>query len=574
MKQVLCCQGRYDASVRPLTRVGRWVVVWLVLTGSVLRAASLPGRTAGSNSVNPSNVVFTCRGNEASAVFDELWQQGGTRVLLNSVNYWRPQVPVALRFRPMSTHDFVERTATGMECRVLWAHNGKYAVMGDGVPDALLSEGRTNICSSNRDRHYKGMSQVMSSRDPRGIVLLLDLAKSADTNLAAEAIAKLQMLRAGAVCALGGCFTNELAKSLESQNLYVRKNACEALGVLEGEPRWFLIEKALASTNADVRCAAAETLGDIRDPRAVTLLERLLTDSDENVCKAVILSVGKIGNEKHVPFLAKALADEKRSNEICYAAIQALGKLGGDRARELLEKMLTMPKRGDGKFFDACGCAAVALAGMGGERDVAVLEKQVANTDWFIRCGAIRGLGSVGGRKGLLAIEKALRSNDLQFRNNAAIALGKIAGENERPLLEKALHDDWRDVRIQAVKALSNLGGAKSCALLAATISDKDTMVRVAVATALGRVGGDGAVEALGKMLNDQNGGVRYKAVYALGNIGGNQVRDLLCARVGVESDLYVFDPLKQVLKETSPDDPVAQKALRETPHPHPHPHP
>jgi HEAT repeat protein len=181
---------------------------------------------------------------------------------------------------------------------------------------------------------------------------------------------------------------------LQKDEKWVRKNAFNALGRLNGEKPIGLIQNAVCSrkeraglrycewpirsmghvnVNSRVSIAAIEAaLGRIVEifkkarreppytafetavmslvrigpgPRALPLLEKALVHDDESVRWRSTFALRMLGGSRVAVLLEEALKNKKELNTFRWAVIDALVRIGGDKARDVLLANLSTPNK-------------------------------------------------------------------------------------------------------------------------------------------------------------------------------------------------------------------------------------
>jgi HEAT repeat protein len=164
-------------------------------------------------------------------------------------------------------------------------------------------------------------------------------------------------------------------------------------------------------------------------------------------------------------------------------------------------------------------------------------------------------------------LQKALADEKPSVRQEAAISLGQIGDEKALILLEKLLVDKSESVRDSAIKSLCRINVEQALALLEKEMANKDAGVRGSMVKGL-RIGSEKALVLLEKASVDVDEQVRVVAAQSLGRIGGERARDILLMHFALAKHQFIFDEIKSVLSANFADDPLVQKALKETPRP------
>ena len=199
-----------------------------------------------------------------------------------------------------------------------------------------------------------------AARDPRTVLVFLDLLTSAEYWLRSTAIDALGHLRdARAVeplCAqlsdgaqqhtilrvlveIGdlravGCIRPMLA----SPNPNIRMSAVWALGELRAGELWPEIVRQFDTPNVMLRCRVVEALGTIGLPEVVAHLIGCLADPHRAVRRKAVVALGRIGDPQASAPIVGCLADPY--HRVRLAAIAALGHVGDAAAIVALTELL------------------------------------------------------------------------------------------------------------------------------------------------------------------------------------------------------------------------------------------
>ena len=106
----------------------------------------------------------------------------------------------------------------------------------------------------------------------------------------------------------------------------------------------------------------------------------------------------------------------------------------------------------------------------------------------------------------------ALADADVEVRSAAVEALATLGGDGAVEMLEIALHDTESAVRRQAIGALEEIGGDTAVRGLTVALQDVDADLRLIAIDALGGIGGPRALQLLEHAATDPNPTVRDSA--------------------------------------------------------------
>lgn len=313
-----------------------------------------------------------------------------------------------------------------------------------------------------------------------------------------------------------------LLQALHDENAEIRVVATEALqGICQHEDVHFRqqlipeISQLLMDQDLQVRRNAAETLGLIGQTESVPLLINALNDPYWQVRWAAIEALGEIGDRQAVPYITPLLKDGH--GYVGRAAAEALGKIGGNEAVPSLIQGLRSEKR----YIQQAADAALRL--IGPAHTVPFLLQALKHERDYVRQEAEAALRQVGQTEAVPYLIAALRDSDDDVRRAAVIALGQIGEVEAVPALISLLQDDQEMIRSVVAEALANIGHVDAIQALILALDDPSTKVRRMTARALGRLRAREAAEPLLAMLRDNNVNVRRVAVEALGRIASKE---------------------------------------------------
>lgn len=185
------------------------------------------------------------------------------------------------------------------------------------------------------------------------------------------------------------------ARPYEDPREKIRWTATRGLGALWGSPE----VSGLGAEDVFVRREAAEALGKFKDACVIEPLMVALQDEDDGVRRAAVEALGGLGAPQAVEPLIAAL--QNNNKEVCQKAAEILGKLGDYRAVEPLIAVLDSNR-------DWRKAAAEALGTLGDSRAVEPLIAALRDERFRVR-GSVsvgRALNKIGTPEALAALKK------------------------------------------------------------------------------------------------------------------------------------------------------------------------
>lgn len=221
-----------------------------------------------------------------------------------------------------------------------------------------------------------------------------------------------------------------------------------------------------------------------------------LQSDDETVRNAAVKQLGLSGVKS--PKLVELLIDRLTNDESHVVRGQAAVALGriGPTASAAVEPLMTQLESipGDLSQEPVRWAMIFGLRGIGPDAKPAVslLEQQLTNDDFQIRCVTCRALGAIG-----------------------------EASATAAPKLQSMLQKDISSVKFRAAEALGNIGpaiGGDAAAELFATIKAPQQQVREQAVIALGKLGmhSEPYLEKLRELTTDKKSRVRARAIQAV----------------------------------------------------------
>jgi serine/threonine-protein kinase len=149
------------------------------------------------------------------------------------------------------------------------------------------------------------------------------------------------------------------------------------------------------------------------------------------------------------------------------------------------------------------------------------VQKQLKDSNKFIRSAALSALAKMDGPFDMPLITGMLRDPEIEVQNKAVDVVIKANHPETIKYLVEVLKDENEYARRAAVEVLNVVGTAKSVKFLLEVIADSDWWVRTRAADALGKIGGPKVVDAVLALIKDENQDIRRAAIEIL-----NQTKD------------------------------------------------
>jgi len=187
---------------------------------------------------------------------------------------------------------------------------------------------------------------------------------------------------------------------IDDKRWYLVRNIAYILGRIGKEQAFPYLQKLFNHNEIRVRREAIQALGLIGGPKAVGLLIRALTDIDARIRAMAAINLGKIGKTSGLASLLELIQSKdfsKKDPTEIKAFFDAIGMIGSNEATPVLQEILERKSLfGRGKPDEMRNGAANALAMIGSAEAKAILEAGRNSKDESIRnaCAqAMRGQG-------------------------------------------------------------------------------------------------------------------------------------------------------------------------------------
>jgi HEAT repeat protein len=294
---------------------------------------------------------------------------------------------------------------------------------------------------------------------------------------------------------------------LRDRSQISRRNAVEALAMLEDDRVPRVLRDCLTDPDTQVRVAAAEELAKHPGKESVEALALALNDCEPLLRAAAACSLGRLEDRTAVPSLVQALQDSHWS--VRKAAVDTLGRLAAVEAATPLGAALKDPDA------DVREAAVIALGQIGDQCAVEWLVASLADPASTVRHAAAAVLNSLdpewdhsdGARRAVTVLEPLLQAREYWVRHAASAVVTRLRGERPDPrqlrpgpqesssrrikvlqTLIGAVEDFDRDIRLAAVEALGRLEDLSCAGHLRSLLNDPDEWVQMAAGKALQQV--------------------------------------------------------------------------------------
>jgi HEAT repeat protein/tRNA A-37 threonylcarbamoyl transferase component Bud32 len=161
------------------------------------------------------------------------------------------------------------------------------------------------------------------------------------------------------------------------------------------------------------------------------------------------------------------------------------------------------------------------LARFNNPRVQQAVQKQLKDSNKFIRSAALSALARMDGQFDIALLCGMLRDPEIEVQNKAVDVIVHVNHPDTIKYLVDVLKDENEYARRAAVEVLNVVGNAKSVKYLLEVIADSDWWVRTRAADALGKIGGPRVVDAVLALVKDDNQDIRRAAIEIL-----NQTKD------------------------------------------------
>jgi HEAT repeat protein len=333
----------------------------------------------------------------------------------------------------------------------------------------------------------------------------------------------------------------------------------------------------LGAKVAKARLTAAREAKNVGDPRIIAALVQAASGDDREVSRAARHSLRELGMPAVVVLIGEAacqLAREdlkSRDEATRRSGVGALVTFEHDEAMALMAKAL-----GDKNHWVRMVAARI-LGDFTSEEAATLLGKALRDRERSVRDEATWALGRNASAAAVLILEKCLTSKDPHIRYRAAHALRRVPDPRVVSLLERVLHDKEKSsadlgnrVCNAAIGSLRDFRSLKALDLLAQLQADPDHLIRYRVIDALSEHArpptdqhGQRAMALYAGLLADEHSGVRIYAASTVSSLATPEARDLVIARLKVETDESVRAKLVENLTYKYRNDPAAKDALK-----------
>ena len=406
--------------------------------------------------------------------------------------------------------DDVEELILQLNSEYEWRRSAACAALGTTGDVRALGPLIERLGDTDRWVRARACEALGKIGDPRAVEPLIQRLDDADWGV-----------RRAACVGLGGTADPTAVEPLLRQAVHgydedVRRAARKAL-VAIGAPAVPAVITRLGSENGYVRKAACEALGRMADPRAVGPLINRLADAYPPVRRVACLALGRIGDRRALDPLITSLTDAYLPTR--RAARKALAQLEEGRLANVIGKCLDA---GEGTLGEMA-----AMLKEGDSRPIEILIRTLTQAKAEVRQRACRALAQLGDRRAVEPLIQRLGDKDQDVRRTTCEALGQIEDPRAVHWLIQRLDDaDWR-VRQAACKALGQIGDSRAVEPLIQRLDDEDNWSVP-----------DAACEALDKL----GEGTLAQATLRLAAGDGDPAEVLRSMAVG--GDIRAADPL------------------------------
>lgn len=183
----------------------------------------------------------------------------------------------------------------------------------------------------------------------------------------------------------------ELKKSLEDPNWYVKTVACEELAKLGDPSGLTVLKEALDQKDEYIRGFAARALGEFDSIEAITLVKKAMEDEKEFVRGSGVSALSIMRDTANVTLLKKVLKDASEFVRICAAS--ALLILGDESMLPLVKEKI----RSEDKLVSVVSCESLGI--MGDTLAIHLLEEALEDSNWVVSALAGKALVRIREKK-------------------------------------------------------------------------------------------------------------------------------------------------------------------------------
>ncbi len=303
-----------------------------------------------------------------------------------------------------------------------------------------------------------------------------------------------------AIINIGKPAVKPLIKAVKSNNVYLKRNAIEALGKLKDPLAVETVIEVLDDKDTYVRKNSAEALGEIGDPRAIMPLVKAINDKKTCVRDASLDALKKIINKLNNINSLELITDLITHENLSVRKI-AVESIKGKQSKRTAELLILAMKDENPEIRKMATDAILNI----GKPAIEPLINALNNDNIEIKISSAFLLGEIKASEAVEALintltytsqEKPLSAERL--RVESAIALGKIADVRAiHPLIDIIKSGEIR-VQEAAVNALSKIGEPVVEPLISIIKSEDSNMTaKINSAIILGNIGDKKAVEPL-----------------------------------------------------------------------------
>jgi HEAT repeat protein len=295
-----------------------------------------------------------------------------------------------------------------------------------------------------------------------------------------------------------------LHQSLDSASPDIRILAAKALAQTGDTTGVQVLTETVQADDVDACAAALTALQDVPDSTCIPLYAQrtehenplvrmaaygLIAKLDNGECEAILVTGTKDDVAKIRRMCYRGLEKFKDTQTIMHGlrdvdpvmritAAQVLGVLGEEGMADFIKNELSAGSP------DIMQYGLIALATIGDESALPMLQASARSATWDVRLAALEGLFIMGKPDDMNVLKQAFESDDPFVRARAAHLMKEFMQPERVSLLERAARDEYVNVSCAALEALGCYKMQKHKRLFAELMDAGNATVRVAAASA------------------------------------------------------------------------------------------
>ncbi|PCI30510.1 MAG: hypothetical protein COB67_01635 [SAR324 cluster bacterium] len=239
-------------------------------------------------------------------------------------------------------------------------------------------------------------------------------------------------------------------------------------------------------------------------------LLRDLAEGDETTRKYAAEDLGYGGYLEAIPNLIQGLVDPSIS--VAETCVSALVRLGTSQVAEMVAQCLSSE---DVRLRNY----AVEILSLLGTTAIEVLETQLQSEDRDVRKFSVDILLEIGSDRSLEPLIIALDDTDINIAATAADGIGKVGREEHLAVLRKYLDSEvW--MKCAVIRGMGCIGGPEAVEAILPSLRDEDMMVKISAIQSLGYICNISALSGLLYLLGDESlslfGGETINAIFGI----------------------------------------------------------